>query len=229
MKAIIFDADNTLYKSPERESAYREKFLFLEKKTGIDASKLSEKWWKIVKDVLNDGINDARMRSREYSTKKLLVDLGIEEKEAEKLTNEALQIFWKNITERLQFEDGTKELIKNLKDKYILGVASNEYRKSLIKKLNKVFDDWREYFRFLISPDDTGELKPSERYYEIILKKLDGVKPKEIVFVGDSWERDLELAKKIGMKTVLLNEKKEGEPDYWIKNIKDIKKTLMLL
>ena len=30
------------------------------------------------------------------------------------------------------------------------------------------------------------------------------------------------LAKEMGLKTVLVNEKREGEPDYWIKDITDI-------
>jgi len=221
MKAIIFDADYTLYKISNLKTAEEKKFLYLEKKTGIKAEELKSKWKSMIKELLDKGVRDYKKRSREYSTKETLVFFGIEEKRAEKFAEEALKIFWESVVENLEFDPKIKQTIKNLEKKYRLCVASDEFKKSLEMKLSKVFGDWKEYFEFLVTAEDTKELKPSKKFCEISLKKF-GFKPEEVIFVGDSWERELRTAKEIGLKTVLVKEEKEGEPDYWIKNIKEL-------
>ncbi len=218
MKAIIFDADHTLYR-PRTERAYQKKFSFLSSKTGVPAEKLREKWKSIVSSLVENGIRDSDRRCREYSTAEALRSFGIEEGKIEKLVEEALKVFWSEIG--LEFDPEVKNIIAKLKEKYRLCVASDEFRKGLEMKLNKVFGDWKKYFEFIVSAEDAGELKPSKRFCEIPLEKF-GFGPEDVIFVGDSWERDLEEAHKMNIKTVLVREEKEGNPDFWIKKITDM-------
>ena len=155
--------------------------------------------------------------------KEILIKEGIEEGKIEKLVEEALKVFWSEIG--LEFDPEVKNIVAKLKEKYRLCVASDEFRKGLEMKLNKVFGDWKKYFEFIVSAEDAGELKPSKRFCEIPLEKF-GFGPEDVIFVGDSWERDLEEAHKMNMKTVLVREEKEGNPDFWIKKITDIENVL---
>ncbi len=221
MKCIIFDADHTLYDLPSVESAEEKKFIFLQEKTGIDADKLRDKWRLVVRDILEKGIRYYEKRNREYSAKETLLYFGLDEHKAKILSEKAVEVFWKEIVKTLKFYPETKDIIKSLKEKHRLCVASDEFRKSLEMKLDRIFGEWKDYFEFLVTADDTKELKPSKRFCEIPLEKF-GVEPSQAVFIGDSWERELAVAKEMGLKTVLVNERREGEPDYWVKDIREI-------
>lgn len=221
MKFLIFDADQTLYRIARYDEAKQKKFTFLQENTGTDAKKLQNKWESVMDSIRESCTRDAVKRSREFSTKETLVYFGINEKKAEALTKQALEIFWSCVVANLEFDPQTKEMIKNLGKNYRLCVSSDEFRKNLEMKLNKVFGNWAEYFEFLVTADDTGELKPSSKFVEIPLKKL-GAKPEEAAFIGDSWERDLAPAKKAGLTTILVAPEKEGHPDYWARSVKDV-------
>ena len=56
------------------------------------------------------------------------------------------------------------------------------------------------YFDVVITFDDTGERKPSEKPFKMSLESL-GLKPEETIMIGDWPERDVVGAKQIGMKT----------------------------
>lgn len=216
IKAIIFDADNTLYKVRNKE-AYKKMFSALQKETGARAGILEREWKKIVENIMQtDILRKAELRKREYSLGLLLEKSGIKDKSRiKKITEAVLSLFWKQIIEDLEYDDCTKKAVASLKKKYALAIASDEFRVPLEKKLNHVFGNWKKYFEFVVSAEDAGNLKPSRRYLTIALKQLKA-KPEEVLVIGDSWERDLELPKKLGAKTVLISEEKNGEPDYFV-------------
>ena len=56
------------------------------------------------------------------------------------------------------------------------------------------------FFDVVITFDDTGERKPSEKPFKMSLDSL-GLEPQEAIMVGDWPERDVVGAKQIGMKT----------------------------
>lgn len=221
IKAIIFDADNTLYKV-RNEKAYDAMFSILEKETGKKAGALKRAWKEIVAGILNSGDRSLKSRSREYSLGLLLEKSGISDKmRAGKITDSALSAFWKEILLDLDSGNETKRALSALKEKYILAVASDEFRKYLELKLNRAFGDWRRYFKFVVSAEDAGELKPSENFSKRCLRLLK-MEPSDVLFVGDSWERDLEPAKRLGLATVLVADEKNGAPDYFVKNIDEL-------
>ena len=203
IKVIVFDADNTLYKV-NAKNAYEKMFEFLSKKTGVEKALLKEKWEKILSKVKHS--KNPEKRTREYSLNLLLKEFGIQTPERE-IIEKALKIFWSTVAEELKPLIDKRE-VENLSKKYTLVIASDEFRKPLEIKLSAVFGDWRKYFRFLITPEDAREMKPSQKYYRIVLEKLN-VKPKEVLVVGDSLHRDLLPAKEMGMKTATLDEIEE--------------------
>ena len=220
IRVIIFDGDHTLY-FPHTSKAYDRKFSFLERKTGISRSEIRKVWEGIVDEVKGDP--NPEKRTREYSTKKTLEKLHVDNPDL--LAEKAVDVFWTSVKDNLQVRDDAEALLNDLREKYTLVIASDEFEKRLVGKLNSFLQDWKKYFDFMVTPEKTKSMKPSERYYEIALKKLD-VQPSEMVMIGDSWERDLEPAKKLGIKTVLISEQKEGDPDYLIQDLKDLKSIL---
>lgn len=224
MRFLIFDADQTLYRTKDYEEAKEKKFSFLQEKTGISAKMLRGKWESLV-DSIRASTREAVKRRREYSTIETLISFGLERKEAEFLTKQALEIFWSVVLESLDFEPDINETIAALKKRYRLCVSSDEFRANLEAKLNRVFGDWTHFFEFLVTSDDTGEVKPSGKFVEIPLERF-GARPDEAAFVGDSWKRDLAPAKELGLTTILVAPEKEGKPDHWIRSVKDINSVL---
>lgn len=227
IKGIIFDADYTLY-FPRSQEAYMEKFAYLARETGIDADRIRKEWSSIVKDVLENGVRNCRKRSREYSITKALELLGVKEERAGKLARDAINIFLKRLIKELDYDPGIRDVIKKLAADYSLCVASDEFREILEIKLNRVFGDWKRYFNFLVTAEDTEELKPSRKFCEIPLRRF-GLEPDQAAFVGDSWERELFVAKSLGLKTVLVGNERVGNPDYWLKSLGDMNSDIFRL
>ncbi len=226
IKAIIFDADNTLYKV-RTEKAYEKLFNCIAKETNSDIKTVENIWRGHINNILNsDDARSAEKRKREYSIEIVLGQLGIpDKKQVLDITKKALDIFWQQIIDDLKYDAEYASVISRIMKKFRVSVASDEYRKNLEGKLNHVFGTWNNYFEFLISADDTGELKPSEKYSKMSLERF-AMKPEEVVFIGDSWERDLAPAKVLGLKTILIADEKEGAPDFFATNLFEAEKIL---
>ncbi|MBU0629062.1 MAG: TIGR02253 family HAD-type hydrolase [Nanoarchaeota archaeon] len=83
------------------------------------------------------------------------------------------------------------------------------------------------FFDVVVAYEDTKQLKPSSLPFEAALKKLK-LKPEECLMVGDMPHRDVEGAKKLGIKTCFAkygNQKiKESKADHEINDIKELLK-----
>lgn len=95
-----------------------------------------------------------------------------------------------------------------------------------------------EFFDVVVTLDDTQELKPSPMPFRKALDALQ-IPPENVLFVGDRPERDIEGAKKLGMKTVFarygyqtkhretmrpIPEKRQSGADYEIEDIGELVK-----
>ena len=227
IKAVLFDADYTLY-TLKPKLAYKEMFDFLGKNIGLDSSEIKAVWQKCLNNILSSkNSKDVSIRSREYLLCLVLDKLGVRKQKINELVDKSLDIFLDNVLSNLREKDSTFETISFLtkSGKFRLVIVSDEFKSFLERKLDIVFGDWNKYFEFAISSDIAGEMKPSENYYKIALEKL-GVKPSEVAVIGDSWQRDLEIPHRIGMMTILISDKKDGDPLYFISELSQIKEIL---
>lgn len=84
-----------------------------------------------------------------------------------------------------------------------------------------------EFFDVVIALEDTGHKKPSSMPFRQAIKKL-GVKPAEILFVGDNPGRDIKGAKAVGMHTALAEYGQlaggKQKAEHGLKSVKDILK-----
>jgi len=199
IKAIIFDADSTLYHVPTK-IAYRKEFEFLSHATGIPKDKIETKWKELIEKISKS--KNPEKRRREYSTEKLLMFLGVDKRKVKPLVKRALEIFWKELIKNIKVEKNTKRVLANLSKKYYLAVASEEFRKNLEMKLKAA--GLKKYFKVIVTPEDVGRMKPDKRYYTIALKKL-GIDLDEAIALGDSMEKDGKPAQDLGIRFILTN------------------------
>ncbi|MGD0496376.1 MAG: HAD hydrolase-like protein [Candidatus Bathyarchaeia archaeon] len=86
------------------------------------------------------------------------------------------------------------------------------------------------YFQTVIAFEDTGSKKqtglPLKLALETLMSRVPGIMKSEILMVGDSIERDLIPAKKLGLRTALSKygqgAKEIGTADYELTDIKDL-------
>jgi len=215
IKAIIFDLDNTL----------------------IDFLKMKKEACRFaLKAMIKKGLKI----SFEFGYKKLMktyFKVGIE-------SNIAFEEFLKSQTGKVDtriFAAGINEYLKT-KNKFLkpypnvkptlrklkkmrlkLAIVTDAPRLKAYQRLVAMGIDG--YFDFVVGLEDTGEKKPSELPFKTAINTL-GLKPKDIVMIGDSIKRDVLTAKKIGMTTVLAKygetKKEKGKADFEINDINEI-------
>jgi putative hydrolase of the HAD superfamily len=91
----------------------------------------------------------------------------------------------------------TLEYLKSLNLK--LGIITDAPRAKAIPRLEDM--NIIHFFDLIITFDDTNELKPSEKPFKLAMERLN-LYPEEILFVGDSYTRDIKGAGRLGMKTL---------------------------
>ncbi|MEM5773160.1 MAG: HAD family hydrolase [Candidatus Aenigmatarchaeota archaeon] len=214
IKALLFDADNTLYESKSAaKAADLEAMKYLSQICGKNSEELLEEWKSIVNKLKES--KDPKLRHRKYSYSLLLKNNGLKVKLAE----EIYQIFFQNFLQRIKLFDGVKETLEELKKKSLkLVIVSEDFKEQLEKKIEVL--EIKKFFDLIITCEDVGSMKPDRKYYEIAKNKLK-ISFEEMLAIGDSFERDLEIPKILGMKCVLVFGE-DFRADYSISNFSEL-------
>ena len=133
--------------------------------------------------------------------------------------------------EVLRTSDLSIQILKQLKDKYILGLVSNYYGnvQAVLSELGLA-----HFFNSIIDSTIVGVRKPDLKIFKIILSELK-LQPSEIIVVGDSYTNDITPAKTLGCKTIWLkvsgwnNHNCEENADKTINSILDLPAAIRLL
>jgi HAD superfamily hydrolase (TIGR02253 family) len=112
---------------------------------------------------------------------------------------------------------------------YKLAIVTDAPRlKAWLRLVEMRLDD---FFDTVITLDDTGECKPSEKPFRLALESL-GVPPENAFFVGDWPERDVLGARALGIRTVFARygyvrkDKPTVKADYELSRFEDLLKIL---
>ena len=118
--------------------------------------------------------------------------------------------------------DGVEELLDKLKDEGIkLGVLSDFPIGTKLKamKIDK-------YFPIQLSSEDWGRYKPCLTPFEMLISKMN-LEPHAILYVGDSLRKDIEGAKRAGLRTALLSKKEgSGSQDILFRDYSELDRVL---
>ncbi|MDD5417363.1 MAG: HAD family hydrolase [Candidatus Nanoarchaeia archaeon] len=220
IRTIVFDADNTLYKSKEAATV-SDSIVFKEiaKKTKKSEKEIYDIFWdKIIPLVKNMTI--PYYRSRRYGYSLLLKELKIFDAN---LAEELYQKFKKKELEVLELYTEVKEVLTQLNAAgYRLILFTEEESELLDDKIKQL--NLGGYFSKLITSTNIGMMKAGEGAYQELIRKT-GIKPSESIMVGDSISNDILPASEQGFMTILIdrkNEKQKGKADYEIRNLREI-------
>ncbi len=223
IKAIIFDLDNTLINLLKLKQMAVEHAVAAMIDAGLDFSK------KEIMDAIDQVYKE---KGIEYQHVFDDVLLKLIKKIDYKILSAGVTAYRKVKAAYLDTYPGViPTLIKLIKRGYKLGIISDAPKLQMWTRLCDI--RLQHFFDFVISAEDT-EKKPGELPFK---KALDvtGLKPGEIMMVGDSLTRDVVGAKRMGMISVLAKygeeqgvvgvdrvEKADVKPDYVINKFEDL-------
>ena len=205
IKAILFDIDNTLFPSGEFAELARRNAINAMIEAGLDAD-ATETYAKLKKIIKKYGPNypkhfNALLRELSMRNDPKIIAAGIVAYHQAKAS-----IF--------PYPDVPKTIIQLREKGYRICVASEgralkQWDKLIRLGLHNIFHDV-----FVTS-------RKSEKFYRSVLTKLK-LKPQEIMMVGDSIEKDIRPARKLGITTVLVSSHPSKEGDYRINKISEL-------
>ena len=198
LKAILMDLDNTLY---DAYAAYRrgEEAAI---RFGSDVLEVSRQEWEEAwlqgkartKEILKVS---AAQHHRLFYIQHALEHLGRSPFEH---TEEIYGAYWNAALEGMCLFDGAEEFLQAAKAKGLKlalctdMTAAMQYRK--IRRLGIA-----RYLDAIVTSEEAGVEKPDRKMFELTLAKL-GVSNDEAVMIGDSLPKDVEGARKIGIRAI---------------------------
>ncbi|MGQ9721296.1 MAG: HAD family hydrolase [Candidatus Jordarchaeum sp.] len=214
IRALVFDLEGTLYNSKELADEWRvQVFKLVREKTGRSDEEILKEFIKITKELEGKGF-------RRPPVSMIIERVGITREEFYKAIESV------DPSKYLQPDSELRKMLEYFKSKWRLAMLTNLSRKSTLDILSALGLD-SDIFDPLITASEMEKGKPDPEPFRRIIKDLD-LKPSSIMMVGDSISSDLEPARKVGMKTVLISEKEITTPlaDLKVKNIQELMEKL---
>jgi len=215
IKAILFDADNTLYDTQKAAKIADNQIVeeLAQKTDKYNTKELYAEWKKIVYSIRHS--LDPGMHERRYSYGEMIKKLGLDEE-----TEEVLNRFGSVFLSHLKLMPGLPNALKTDLKKYKKAILSESEKDFMLIKLKKL--KLSKYFDLIIGNEDVGaKLKPNPEYYIIAFKELK-LRPEECIMIGDHYEKDLEIAqKRFGMKVIFFG-KQEKRANLCIESFEKI-------
>lgn len=220
IKNLIFDIDNTIIKDEKSDSLYYKEAL---RKCGYNEEKYLDIYMaidKYDKIITEDNIYYNKEKMLETINETLNTNYSM------KLIDELLEIVAKYWIQNVIIKEN---VIKELSNKYNLYAYTNYFTESQTKRLENI--GYLKYFKKVFGADIYGS-KPFKKSIEKILEELNSV-PEECIMIGDDKNRDVLVANKVGMRSILYDyDGKRDKKEYDLQNytvLKDINKLTEIL
>lgn len=215
IKAIFFDVGDTLYTNEELEKEYpRQLYKLIADTKGIDKDQAK---------VLLKGTTEKLKDTEKHVTKvRAMKELGFTRARVH-------EAFCKVATSKFLTKDPELvNIIAKLSTKYKLGIISN-FKKSHMLEIFNALGLSEQQLSLMVTEDIVQEIKPAlEPFHKAI--ELADCKPEECLYVGDSPSKDMQPAKEVGMRTILVRQNPTAEDlENADGNITSIKELTVLL
>jgi putative hydrolase of the HAD superfamily len=211
---ILFDLDDTIIGSEKLYQRAYEK-LSLDLKT-LNLARLE------VKNGLPPG--NVAARNRLLYFKKYLEIKG--EFGAARVLDlmDKYEVILRDFIEDDLIQSQNRETLLRLKNKYRMGIVTNENLKTQMLKLNQL-DPEGKLFDFIITSEEVGFEKPAKQMVQRAMEQVN-LGADKILMVGDSIENDLIPFSNFGCKILgtrqFRNESVQGSPFRWIDSLNEI-------
>ena len=164
-----------------------------------------------------------------------LKELGYNAKPEDQLVVEAVDAYFDPFIASLKVAPGAFATLSKIGRSLSVGLISNfSYGKAIREALRKLRLD--RFLDVVVISDEVGWRKPHPKIFQMFLDELK-LDPDEAIYVGDDLKYDIEGAKAVGMKTVLVSggdtvredeiygqppEPSSVKPDFTIKSIPEL-------
>jgi YjjG family noncanonical pyrimidine nucleotidase len=102
--------------------------------------------------------------------------------------------------------DGARELLDYLHGKYEMAIITNGFKEVQYKKI--IQSGLAKYFRKIFISEEIGAPKPKKEIFEYAIKSMNARK-KNSLMIGDSWDADIEGARKFGIDQIYYSPQSE--------------------
>jgi putative hydrolase of the HAD superfamily len=218
LKAVLFDLGGTLIKTAEVPEIFRR----ILEKCGVkadfgqilEAHKSNEKEFDV--DAGQAELGMAFWRNWNLA---IVKSLGVE-KDADFLAWKISELWWDYAD--LQFHPDALDTLTQLKVKQVkMGIVTNGLKEDYERVLQKL--GAASHFDVTVGADSCSKAKPNSRIFLHAVEKL-RLEPGEVLFVGDSMEKDYEGARKAGLQSLLLD--REGKASKNVDSIRSLTEVL---
>jgi len=151
---------------------------------------------------------------------------GVSLKPVDGAVVEATEAFMECWIQGRTMERSVPSVLRSLRKRYRLGVVSNmSYSPAVSRTLMRF--GVAELFDVIVVSADNGWRKPSPKIFKKALRLMQ-ISASETVYIGDELDHDVEGAKKVGMRTILLKRPSTNmtaslaKPDITIHNWKEM-------
>ncbi|CAM4476965.1 HAD family hydrolase [Paenibacillus tarimensis] len=119
--------------------------------------------------------------------------------------------YWSARAPHIPYDTSLIARLQRLAAAYPLGIVTNGTTEDQFNKLNRMGLDMLFTQENVFISDAMGAAKPTPDSY-LIPARAFGVRPEEVLFVGDSWQNDVEGPIRQGMQAVWMNRKGLPQP-----------------
>ena len=221
-RAILFDADNTLYQTraiakPADLAAMRVFAKHCKGGTCCTPESLYAKFRQIVALLVTSRQPYRRTRLHSYAI--LAARHGV----PHRVVSIATAAFKQQVLRRLKLMPGIIPFLNAAKHQgFILEVITEDRAAFAAAKLRKL--KLATFFSAVISADTVGTMKPNPKYFDLALARAK-IKPHDCIVIGDDFEKDLAYAKQRGAFTILIGSR-DGRAGKSVKSYAGLQKYL---
>ena len=197
VRGLLCDLDNTLYSYNACNKAGLDAVKQMAEKNYNLSGDLFEKHWNLSRQLVHNdlapfGAGHSRLL---YAQKVAEQHFGYTHPEFTLLAEET---YWSAFLDKMEWDMQAKAFLERAKmaglDVCIITdlTAQIQHRKWLKLDLGR-------YARYMVTSEEAGYEKPQPAIFNLALKKL-GMKPEEVIMIGDSLSKDVEGANALGIR-----------------------------
>lgn len=225
IKALCLDIDGTLY-SKNQMNVRLIKTVFPNLKLGLSFNRVRKSYRKTQENEApktNDREGFLEKQAKLYLNKKTPSKQEIENV-INQIENQFYKVWAKSFLDIKAFPNMQKTLQKAKNRELKIALLSDFPIANKVDTLNLT-----NIVDLAISSEESGYLKPSKMPFEKMIKIIN-INPKNCIYFGDSYNKDIVGAKSLGMKTIYIsknkNYKKYEKADYICKDWYEVESLL---